>query len=416
LTFSIHNGIINAKKALKMEFIRRFFHPPRGSFFLFGPRGTGKSTWLKITFRDALFVDLLDPETIRSYASYPESLINAVEALPEDSIVVIDEIQKLPELLDVVHLLMERKGNIRFVLTGSSARKLKRAGIDLLAGRAAVRYMHPFMAEELRNRFSLEDALKIGLIPLVVFSPDPYEALRAYVSLYINEEVKAEGFVRKIGDFGRFLEAIAFSHASVLNLTEVARECQVKRKTVEGYVSILEDLLIGFKVPVFTKRAKRHMSAHPKFYLFDAGVFRVLRRAGPLDVSREAEGAALEGLIAQHLRAWIDYGHRDCQLYFWRTRAGNEVDFVVYGPDTFVAVEVKNAQQLRNKDLVGLVEFQKDYSEAMAVLLYRGRERLKMKGIPCIPCELFLRALDPRLSMTEILKESFYRNEGDRRR
>jgi len=389
-----------------MELVSRFFSPAYGSFFLFGPRGTGKSTWLKDTFKGAFLVDLLDPETIRSYASYPERLINAVEALPEGSIVVVDEIQKLPELLDVVHLLIERKANMRFVLTGSSARKLKRTGIDLLAGRAGVRYMHPFMAGELGDRFSLEESLKMGLVPLVVFSPDPYEALGAYVSLYINEEIKTEGFVRNIGNFGRFLEAIAFSHASVLSLTEVARDCQVKRKTVEGYVSILEDLLIGFKVPVFTKRAKRHMSKHPKFYLFDAGVFSALRRPGPLDTFREAEGAALEGMVAQHLRAWIDYGHKECQLYFWRTRAGNEVDFVVYGPDTFLAVEVKNARQLRNKDFVGLVEFQKDYPEAMAILLYRGKERLKIGKIPCIPCEVFLKVLNPELSMAQVMDET----------
>jgi len=390
-----------------MELVKRFFKAPVGSFFLFGPRGTGKSTWLKENFRDAFFVDLLDPETARSYASYPETLINAVEALPEGSVVVVDEIQKLPELLDVVHLLMERKKGIRFVLTGSSARKLKRAGVDLLAGRAVVRYMHPFMAGELGEKFSLDVVLNTGLIPLVFFSPDPYEALKAYVSLYIHEEVKAEGLVRNIGGFSRFLESIAFSHASVLNITDVARECQVKRKTVEGYVSILEDLLMAFRVPVFTRRAKRLMSSHPKFYLFDSGVFRALRRTGPLDTSREAEGAALEGMVAQHLRAWIDYGHRQSELYFWRTRAGNEVDFVVYGPDTFVAIEVKNTRELRAKDLSGLVEFQKDYPEALSILLYRGKEKLKIKGIPCVPCETFLKALNPELTIAQILESTF---------
>ena len=142
-TLFFQNGVSNAKKDLKMELVRRFFRAPAGSFFLFGPRGTGKSTWLRETFRDALFVDLLDPEIVRSYASYPETLVNAVEALTEGSVVVVDEIQKLPELLDVAHLLMERRKDIRFVLTGSSARKLKRAGVDLLAGRAMVKYMHP---------------------------------------------------------------------------------------------------------------------------------------------------------------------------------------------------------------------------------------------------------------------------------
>ena len=385
-----------------MELIKRFFKAPGQDFFLFGPRGTGKSTWLKTAFKGAFFVDLLDPETFRTYASRPETLIGTVEALPSGSVVVLDEIQKLPELLDVVHLLLEtKKGSLRFVLTGSSSRKLKRAGVDLLAGRAVVKHMHPFMAGELGGKFSLDEALKVGMVPLVVSSPDPEEALKAYVSLYIHEEVKTEGIVRNIGGFGRFLEAIAFSHASVLNLSEVARDCQVKRKTVEGYVSVMEDLLMAFRVPVFTKRAKRLLSSHPKFYLFDPGVFRVLRRVGPLDAIRELEGAALEGLVAQHLRAWIDYGHSDCRLYFWRTRAGNEVDFVVYGPDTFFALEMKNTRELRGKDFLGLVEFLKDYPEARAIVLYRGRDRLKMKGIPCIPCQVFLKALHPTASMGE---------------
>ncbi len=237
---------------------------------------------------------------------------------------------------------MERKGKaLRLVLTGSSARKLKSTGIDLLAGREVVKRMHPFMAGELGEKFSLDETLRMGLLPLVVSSTEPEETLRAYVSLYVHEEVKSESLVRNIGGFSRFLEAIAFSHASVLNISEVARDCQVKSKTVEGYVSVLEDLLMAFRVPVFAKRAKRLLSKHSKFYLFDPGVFRALRKVGPLDAIKELEGAALGGLVAQHLRVWIDYGYSDCQLYFWRTGAGNEVDFVVYGPDTFITIEVK---------------------------------------------------------------------------
>jgi predicted AAA+ superfamily ATPase len=201
--------------------------------------------------------------------------------------------------------------------------------------------------------------------------------------------------VRDIGAFFRFLEAVSFSHGAVLNTSEVARECEVSRKTVEGYIQILEDLLLSYRVPVFTKRARRHLTTHPKFYWFDAGVFRSVRPSGPLDRPEEIAGAALEGLVAQHLRAWIDYTDPDFSLYFWRTKSGAEVDFVVYGPDGFWAIEVKHSRSVRAKDLRPLRSFKKDYPEANARLLYRGDETLEIDGIRCLRCEDFLRALVP---------------------
>ena len=217
---------------------------------------------------------------------------------------MIDEIQKVPELLTVVHRLIEEKRGHTFILTGSSARKLKRAGTDLLGGRALLRSMHPFLASELGERFRLEEALQQGLLPLVYSSLNPVDTLRSYAALYLREEVQMEGLVRNIGNFSRFLEAISFSHASLLNLSNVARECMVERKVVEGYTGILEDILLGFRLPVFTRRAKRGLAAHPKFYLFDTGVFRSLRPRGPLDMPEEigrasagrACGATPEGL------------------------------------------------------------------------------------------------------------------------
>jgi predicted AAA+ superfamily ATPase len=290
---------------------------------------------------------------------------------------------------------MEQRYGWRFVLTGSSARKLKRSGVDLLAGRAAVKTMHPFMAAELGNLFSLKEALTLGLIPLVLGAPSPKEAISAYVALYLREEVQMEGLVRNIGAFSRFLESISFSHGAILNISEVSRDCQVERKTVEGYISILEDLLLAFRIPVFTKRAKRHLSFHPKFYYFDVGVFRSVRPAGPLDSPQEIDGAALEGLVAQHLRAWNSYGEASGNLYFWRTKSGNEVDFVVYGKDIFCAIEVKNTARIQSKMLKGLVAFKEDYPEAQTCLLYRGKERIKIKNILCLPCEEFLVNLKP---------------------
>jgi predicted AAA+ superfamily ATPase len=251
------------------------------------------------------------------------------------------------------------------------------------------------MAAELGERFRLDSALRQGLVPLVWDAARPADALKAYVGLYLREEVQQEGLVRQVGDFSRFLEVVSFSQAAVLNVSEVARECQVSRKTVESYLGILEDLLLSFRVPVFTRRAERQLSSHPKFFWFDTGVYAATRPAGPLDRPEEIAGAALEGLVAQHLRAWIDYSGGDTELSFWRTKSGNEVDFIVYGRESFCAIEVKHTASVRPADLRGLRAFQEDYPEAALRLLYRGRETLDLRGIRCIPCEDFLRALVP---------------------
>jgi predicted AAA+ superfamily ATPase len=377
-----------------METVTRFFKAAGQSFFLFGPRGTGKSTWLKQHYSGAVVIDLLAPEVFRSYSARPERL-REVTSGAKSKTIIIDEVQKIPELLDVVHALIEEGAGFQFILTGSSARKLKRTGVDLLAGRAIVKTMHPFMAAELGESFSLAESLQRGLVPLVTSSPSPDETLASYVALYLKEEVQMEGVVRNIGAFSRFLEAVSFSHGSTMNVSEVARECQVKRKTVDNYLAVLDDLLLSFRVPIFTRRAKRHLISHPKFYYFDSGVFRSLRPTGSLDSPHEIDGAGLEGLVAQHLRAWIAYGNKPCDLSYWRTKAGIEVDFVLYGQDTFWAIEVKNSAKINSNMLKGLLSFREDYPEAQAILLYRGHERLMIKDILCLPCEQFLRVLVP---------------------
>lgn len=388
-------GSTNSIMRLNMKhLIPRFFILPKQSFFLFGPRGTGKSTWLKAHFKDALWLDLLDPETFRLYSARPERLEELVLGNPEKKDIVIDEVQKIPELLDVVHALIEKKNNLRFILTGSSSRKLKRTGVDLLAGRAVKRDLHPFVAAELKDKFNLAEALTYGLLPLVFNSEDRESVLRSYASLYIREEVQAEGLVRNIGNFSRFLEAISFSHAAVLNVSNVSRDCQVERKVVENYVSILEDLLLSVRLPVFSKRAKRELIVHQKFYFFDAGVFRSLRPAGPLDKPEEIAGAALEGLVLQHLLAWNSYSGEKNKIYFWRTRSGSEVDFVVYGPDVFWAIEVKNSTKINDSELRSLRTFKEDYPECKTYVLYRGKEKLFRHGVHIVPCEKFLLDLD----------------------
>jgi uncharacterized protein len=340
-------------------------------------------------------VDLLEPATFRTYSTNPGYLRERLSAEPRVATVVLDEIQKVPELLDLVHGLVDESKELRFVLTGSSSRKLKRSGVDLLAGRALLCHLHPFMASELGPGFSLSQALTKGLLPLVWASDNPRQVLSAYAALYLREEVQTEGLVRNVGNFSRFLEAVTFSHGTQLNISNVARECQVERKVVEGYVGILEDLLLGYRLPVFMRRAKRDVVTHSKFYLFDPGVYRSIRPKGPLDRPQEIEGAALEGLVYQHLRAWVDYGGTDDNLYYWRTRAGVEVDFVIYGSDGVRAIEVKNTRRLQPGDLSGLKAFRQDYPEAEAYLLYRGEDRLRKDGVLCLPCDKFLRSLRP---------------------
>lgn len=380
-----------------MESVTRFFTPPAGSFFLLGPRGTGKSWWTRHTFPDALFVDLLEPAMERRLLARPETLVALAEGMATPGTVVIDEVQKVPQLLDVVHSLIEKKQGWRFILTGSSARKLRRGGVNLLGGRAANAHFFPYFAGEIKDRFVLTDALRLGLVPGVLSAPNPVEALAAYCDLYIREEIQAERLVRNVSAFARFLESISFSQAAQLNVANVARECGVERNTVVGFIEVLEDLLLSVRLEPFTKRAKRAITSHPKFYFFDTGVFRSLRPSGPLDRPEEIEGAALEGLVFQHLRAWSAWGKKGQKrdLKFWRTRSGREVDFVISTPDDIIAIEVKNSAKVRSEDLSGLTSFLEDYPEARGILLYRGTERLREKGILCLPVETFLKDLHP---------------------
>jgi len=405
LQSGIANAIMSLKVAAAMPYCEvsvnnplfaRFFHPSEESFFLFGPRGVGKSTLMKNQFKEALYIDLLSPSVSRSLLARPEKLQEMIKGDPFGRCqIIIDEIQKVPELLTVAHQMIEEKKGYQFILTGSSARKLKRVSANLLGGRALKYVLYPFMAGELENNFSLAKALQYGLLPLLTDKTDPEAVLHAYVELYLQEEIQAEGLVRHIESFSRFLEVITFSHGGLLNVSNIARECEVKRKTVENYLGILEDLLLAFQYPVFSKRAQRELVSHSKFYLFDAGVFRTLRPQGPYDRVEEMEGAALEGIVAQHLKSWNEYSRKKHSLYFWRTRSGVEVDFVIYGPSEFYGIEVKNSTRVDWQDTKSLEVFLKDYPTAKALLLYRGNEPLKINNVLCLPCEAFLKQLKP---------------------
>ena len=383
------------------KYIPRKLIPPEGSYFLLGPRGTGKSTWLLQHYPNAVRIDLLLGEEERRFSSYPERIRGVAAELRKGSTLIIDEIQRVPRLLPEIHALIEEKKEIQYVMTGSSARKLRRTVSDLLGGRALLRQMGPFLASELGDQFSLEKALKVGLAPLIWESKEPEERLRDYLTLYLKEEVQAEGLVRQIGDFSRFLEIASFSYGSVWTTTDISRESGVKRATVDNYLQILEDLLLAFSLPVFSRRAKRRLISHPKFYFFDVGIYRAIRPRGILDSSDGIEGWALEGLVAQHLRTWVLTQKEPHSFSFWRTETRLEVDFIIYGPRGFWAIEVKRSPNLGPDDIRGLTAFKEEYPEAKCLIVAFTKHRENYRGFPIIPVEDFLLGISPENPLFE---------------
>jgi uncharacterized protein len=375
----------------------RIISPPKAkSFFLFGPRGTGKTTWVKSAFPKAVYVDLLEAELFNDLTANPQRLSNFIPPDFKDW-VIIDEIQRIPNLLHEVHRLIETK-KYHLVLTGSSPRKLKGKGPNLLAGRALTLSMHPLSVVELGDDFRLEHSIRYGQLPSVYTEADPKKYLEAYVRTYLEEEIRQEGLTRNLSAFARFLEAASFSQGSVLSISSVARECHVERKVVESYFSILEDLMIGYRIPIFSKKAKRRLIAHPKFYFFDAGVYRTLRPMGPLDAPEEVDGIALETLFLQELIALnsaLDFGYK---IFYWRTSNGREVDFVLYGPKGLLAFEIKRTSRMTSAMLGGLKSFLADYPMAKAYFLYTGNRRMYDGKIEIVPVLEILKNLKPLLA------------------
>jgi len=369
---------------------------PEKSFFLFGPRGTGKTTFVKEKFKNALYFDLLKAETYNLLLANPSRLEDFIPKNFNDWI-IIDEIQKIPRLLDEIHRLIEEK-KLKFVLTGSSARKLRRGGINLLGGRAFILNMYPLTAIELGNDFKIEEYLNFGGLPAVYATSEKSEYLKSYIQTYLQQEVAFEGLTRNLSAFSRFLEVASFSQGSVLNISEIGREAYINRKVVEDYFSILEDLLIGVRLPVFSKKAKRRLIKHNKFYFFDVGVYQALRPKGPLDDVRSLTGVALESLFFQNLRAVIDYFGFDYKIFYYRTVNGIELDFVIYGKRGIKAFEVKTKKDVFLRDLKPLKIFLDDYPIAKGYLIYGGKVRMNKEGIEIVPIEEAL------LTLPEILK------------
>ena len=374
--------------------LKRILKAPSQSFFLLGPRGTGKSTWLRTHFPDAYVIDLLSEATFQSLLANSGLFANQLRAVSPGTWVVIDEVQRLPRLLNEVHRFIEKK-QLQFVLCGSSARKLKRAGVNLLAGRALNRSMHPFVPEELDKSFDVNQALQYGLLPIVWDSTDKKETLEAYAQLYLKEEIQAEALVRNLSGFARFLPIAALYHGQTINVSNIAREAGVARTTVAGYLDILEETLLCFRLPAYEAKLRVRERKLPKWYWCDPGLVRAMKQSSG-NLTPEERGPLFEGLVAQLLRAYKDYRGLSDKLYYWASTSGStsEVDFLFLRDRAFVAVEVKSGNVFSEKWCKGLRAIADLKGLRRRVIVYPQGPVLKTKdGIDVMPFEHFAEQL-----------------------
>jgi len=373
-------------------FLRRLDLPgllARKSFFLFGPRGTGKSFLVREQLGGkALVLDLLRSDLYLRLAANPSDLEEIAAAAPAHSLIVLDEVQKLPPLLDEVHRLIESRG-LRFLLTGSSARKLRRGQANLLAGRAWTASLFPLSFCELPG-FDLDRMLRYGGLPSVVLSQEPEEDLRAYVHTYLYEEVQAEGLVRRLPAFSRFLVTAALANGQLLNFAQIASDAAAPASTVREYYSILEDTLLGFLLPAWTKSTRRKAIATSRFYFFDTGIWHALIGTRVLERNTNLYGRSFEHFIAMELRAYLGYARRDDPLCFWRSKHGHEVDFVI---GDHVAVEVKASRKITKRDLHGLCALQDEEVFRHLLLVSQDPTETRSGAVRCVHYRTFLTEL-----------------------
>ena len=368
----------------------RLIRPSRQSFFLLGVRGVGKSTWAREQFPDALHIDLLDEARYQDYLSDPSFFAADLQLSPPGSWVVVDEIQRLPNLLNEVHRHIEDR-QLKFALLGSSARKLKASGVNLLAGRALHKTMHPLTPNEIGEDFNLDVALDTGTIPLIWLADERRQVLESYVRLYLREEVRAEGLVRNLPGFARFLPIAALYHGQVVNISGIARECGVARTTVQGFLDILEDTLLTFRLSAFQSRLRLRERRHPKLYWIDPGLVRAVKKLyGP--IAPEERGTLLEGWILHLLRAHAEESELFDELYYWAPHPAirTAVDFLLRRNGEFIAIEVKSQPRYHTAMLPGLRAVAELPRIVRRLLVYGGKRSFRTQdGIDVLSIDRF---------------------------
>lgn len=350
------------------------------SVFLFGARQTGKSTFLRQVFPKDIYIDLLNTDIKSRFERRPSLLYEMLSDKAPGTRVIIDEIPEVPELLNEVHRLISEK-QLVFVLCGSSAHKLKRKGYNTLGGRAYPVYLFPFVSAELPD-FNLQHAIDFGMLPPHYLAKNPKRRLSAYIDVYLKEEIKEEALVRNLSGFQRFLEVAALTDGEIVNLNNIAQDCGVSASTVASYFDILDDTLVGFRLPAFTHATKRRVVQAPKFYYFDVGIVNHLLHRGILLRGTAEYGHAFEHLVVQELRAWLSYTESGEQLSYWRTYTGTEVDIVI--GDARVAIETKSVEEVLPRHLKGLKSFATDYPDAREIIVSLDPIGRRMGNIECI--------------------------------
>ena len=344
------------------------------SVFLFGARQTGKTTLLLQQFPNAEYIDLLDSVTLRKFSNYPETLFEMYKDRDSNTVVIIDEIQQVPLLLNEVHRLIHKRG-IRFILCGSSARKLRRKGYNTLGGRALPCYLYPLVSAEIPD-FDIDTALTKGMLPAFYTAKNAYRLLASYLDVYLRQEIKEEALVRNLSNFQRFLDAAALTDGEIVNYNNIATDCGVSANSVKEYFSILEDTLVGYMIPAFAKRVKRRIVLSPKFYFFDIGVTNYLLHRKEVVRGTTEYGHAFEHFVMQELIAYIGYTHNDNRLSYWRTQDGVEVDAVI-GNDLLggakLAIEIKSTEDVQNKHLKGLRTFADEHPDCRRIVVALDR-------------------------------------------
>lgn len=360
------------------------------SMFLWGPRQTGKSTLLKQLFPDAPYYDLLKSEVYTLYKMKPSRLRDECMMMDEGEVVIIDEVQKIPELLDEVHWLMVNRG-IHFILCGSSARKLKRSGANLLGGRAIRKTLHPLVSAEIPD-FDIDKAVNVGMLPRHYLASSPAKRIQAYVGDYLQQEVIAEALVRNLDSFTRFMEVAAISDGEMVNYTKIASECGVSSKTVKEYFVILQETLLGNMLPAYTKTVKRRVQVAPKFYYFDVGITNYLLHRAPLRRGTAEYGHAFEHLIVQEVMAYMDYSESMKGLSFWHTQNNvYEVDLVVGNAE--VAIEIKSSDNVTTSHLKGLKAFGEEHPDCKLIVVSLEERPRMMNSVEIWPAQAFLKRL-----------------------